>query len=54
MAAMFLAKRGAINIYRAFFLHRDHNNSVRSVADGVSIITSSRHFSSDVRSFRFL
>ncbi|CAA7039684.1 unnamed protein product [Microthlaspi erraticum] len=40
------AKRGAINIYRASFLHRDHNNSARSVADGVSIINSSRHFSS--------
>ncbi|EOA18991.1 hypothetical protein CARUB_v10007636mg [Capsella rubella] len=47
MAAMFLAKRGAINIYRASSLHKDYNNSARSVADGVITITSSRYFTSE-------
>lgn len=46
MAAMFLAKRGAINIYRASSLHGNYNNS----ADGVITITSSRFFASHVRS----
>ncbi|VVB11339.1 unnamed protein product [Arabis nemorensis] len=45
MAAMFLAKRGTINIYRAS-LHRDYNNTARSVSDGVITITSSRYFAS--------
>ncbi|CAH2077770.1 unnamed protein product [Thlaspi arvense] len=47
MAAMFLAKRGTINIYRAASLHRDYNNTTRSVvADGVIPVTISRYFSS--------
>ncbi|AEE85354.1 putative protein [Arabidopsis thaliana] len=46
MAAMFLAKRGAINIHRASSLHIDYNNSSRSVVDGVITITNSRYFAS--------
>ncbi|ESQ54518.1 hypothetical protein EUTSA_v10026558mg [Eutrema salsugineum] len=46
MAAMFLAKRGTINMYRATSLHRNYNNNTRSVADGVIPITISRYFSS--------
>ncbi|XP_010448119.1 PREDICTED: uncharacterized protein LOC104730620 [Camelina sativa] len=44
MAAMFLTKRGAINIYRASSLHKDYSNSSRSVADKVITITNSRYF----------
>ncbi|CAE6173528.1 unnamed protein product [Arabidopsis arenosa] len=46
MAAMFLAKRGGINIYRASSLQRDYNNGTRSVAHGVITITNSRYFTS--------
>lgn len=53
MAAMFLAKRATINIYRASSLHRDYNNSARSIADGVTIISSSRYFASHVRFVEF-
>ncbi|KAL1203077.1 hypothetical protein V5N11_015322 [Cardamine amara subsp. amara] len=34
MAAMFLARRGTISICRASSLHKDYNNSARSIANG--------------------
>ncbi|KFK29272.1 hypothetical protein AALP_AA7G111600 [Arabis alpina] len=46
MAAMFLAKRGTINIYKASSLHTEYDNTVRSVSDAVITITSSRYFAS--------
>lgn len=50
MAAMFLAKRGTINmnIHISTSLHGNYNSSAPSVADIVITITSSRCFSYNV------